>query len=191
MSQIIYYLVTNLSGCAMNNLLLSNRLIGMSRNKKTVVNNKSYREFTHYINARSKKLGADRVDELSVLISSAVFRWRELEHGISAKYENYQTDPEMLTELHKAELALVDTTVFEKVNNAVDSITGLKSAFRNAQNQKRYKNKNKHETDRKVSLEMTVSERHWLLSIREECKKQEVDLTDVLMKCNIALKKGS
>lgn len=175
----------------MINLLLSNRLIGMSRNKKTVVNNKNYREFTHYINARSKKLGADRVDELSVLISSAVLQWRELERGISAKYENYQTDPEMLTEPHKTALALVDTTVFEKVNNAVDSIAGLKSAFRNAQNQKRYKNNNKHETNRKVSLEMTVSERHWLLSIREECKEQKIDLTDVLMKCNIALKKGS
>jgi len=161
----------------------------MGRKKIALISASNANAFIDYI---SKKLDHDTTDKFVKLIDEAKNTRHKLELEFSHEYDVDMfdiIDNETLNENHTQMLVEISDRSFKAVNDLIESTKGLKTAFRNATAQKLYKLKNKHTEDSRVLIQMSYTERHRLLKIRDLCRENDLDFDDQLSHFHYQLKK--
>ena len=152
----------------------------MGRKKVGLINIDNCDEFIDYIKARTKKLTDDRVSQLVEQINIDRKKCHHLESEFELEYDVLTHQPETLNPTHIKLIAEINETAFHDSNNLIDSITGLKTAFKNAQSQARYKKKNKLTDNERFILEFNQDEYLYLKMMKELCKDNALKLEDEL-----------
>jgi len=152
----------------------------MGRKKIGLINIDNCDTFIDYIKARTKKLTDDRVSKLVMLINADRKKCHHLESEFELKYDVFTHQPETLNPTHIKLIAEINETAFHDSNNLIDSITGLKTAFKNAQSQARYKMKNRLTDNERFILEFNQDEYLYLKVMKELCTKNNIKLEDEL-----------
>jgi len=152
----------------------------MGRKKVGLINIDNCDAFIDYIKARTKKLTDDRVSELVELINADRKKCHHLESEFELKHDVLTHQPETLSPEHIKLITEINETTFHDSNSVIDSITGLKTAFKNAQSQARYKKKNKLTDNERFILEFNQDEYLYLKMMKELCKENNIKLEDEL-----------
>ncbi|WP_075519310.1 hypothetical protein, partial [Moritella viscosa] len=170
----------------------------MGRKKVGLINIDNCDSFIDYIKARTKKLTDDRVSELVERINSDRKKYHHLSFEFATQYGVFTHEPDTLTAEHIKLIAEINETAFHDSNNLIDNINGLKTAFKNAQSQARYKKKNRLTDNERFILEFNQDEYLYLKMMKELCKENDIKLEDELhalyrninKRCNKAVVNG-
>lgn len=152
----------------------------MGRKKVGLINIDNCDAFIDYIKARTKKFTDARVSQLVELINADRKKCLHLESEFELEYDVFTHQPETLNQEHIQLIAEINETAFHDSNNLIDSISGLKTAFKNAQSQARHKKKNKLTDNERFILEFNPDEYLYLKMMKELCKKNNIQLEDEL-----------
>jgi hypothetical protein len=152
----------------------------MGRKKVGLINIDNCDAFIDYIKARTKKLTDDRVSELVELINADRKKCHHLESEFETQHGVFTHEPDTLTAEHIKLIVEINETAFHDSNSFIDSITGLKTAFKNAQSQARYKKKNKLTDNERFILEFNPDEYLYLKLMKDLCTKNNIKLEDEL-----------
>jgi hypothetical protein len=152
----------------------------MGRKKVGLINIDNFDAFIDYIKARTKKLTDDRVSELVELINADRKKCHHLTFEFETQHGVFTHEPDTLTSEHIKLITEINETAFHDSNNSIDSISGLKTAFKNAQSQARYKKKNKLTDNERFILEFNQDEYLYLKMMKELCKENDIKLEDEL-----------
>jgi len=152
----------------------------MGRKKIGVINIDNCDNFVYYIKARTKTLTDELVFKLVELIhlNKKMFHQSKFEfektHGVEkGKLETLNNKDEKL-------IAEINEAAFHESNTLIESLNGLKKAFKNAEYQARYKKKNKLTDNERFILEFNTDEYLYLKMLKELCKKKGINLEDEL-----------
>ena len=157
----------------------------MGRAKKPTVNDDNSDLFRKYIMAKSDKYD---VVQLTKLLDKAGREYltaicsHEIETGI-LRHELHTHDDH-----YKASMVAIDVKAFHSLNQLVDTIEGLKSAFKNAIYQKQHKLKAIESKSSRKVIELSDDEHFYLRLLRDRCKENNVDLADTLKKVYFEMK---
>ena len=149
----------------------------MGRKKVGLINIDNCDTFIDYIKARTKKLTDDRVAELVELINADRKKCHHLESEFATQHGVFTHEPDTLNVKLIAE---INETAFHDSNAVIESMNGLKTAFKNAQSQARYKKKNKLTDNERFILEFNPDEYLYLKMMKELCTKNKIQLEDEL-----------
>jgi len=152
----------------------------MGRKKVGLINIDNCDAFIDYIKARTKKLTDDRVSQLVELINADRKKCNHLESEFEVEYGVFTHQPKTLSPEHIKLITEINNTAFHDSNSSIDSISGLKTAFKNAQSQARYKKKNKLTDNERFILEFNQDEYLYLKMMKDLCTKNNIKLEDEL-----------
>lgn len=160
----------------------------MARKFVPLVNLNNHKKFIDYISKRVPKYTLVKVNEMIALANDAKKTNLRLEDSFYSDYDVFFHEPETHNEEQQKIAESIGPKAFNKINNYIDQIPNLRTAFRNALNQERHKDKVKYTQSAKVVMELSVSERHVLTLIRQQCKELDVDLDSKLHELRFQLK---
>ncbi|MGR6783054.1 hypothetical protein ACU5B6_27020, partial [Moritella viscosa] len=131
-------------------------------------------------------------------INSDRKKYHHLSFEFATQYGVFTHEPDTLTAEHIKLIAEINETAFHDSNNLIDNINGLKTAFKNAQSQARYKKKNRLTDNERFILEFNQDEYLYLKMMKELCKENDIKLEDELhalyrninKRCNKAVVNG-
>jgi hypothetical protein len=152
----------------------------MGRKKVGLINIDNCDAFIDYIKARTKKLTDDRVSKLVELINADRKKCHHLTFEFETQHGVFTHEPDTLTAEHIKLITEINETAFHHSNSSIDSISGLKTAFKNAQSQVRYKKKNKLTDNERFILEFNPDEYLYLKMMKDLCTKNNIKLEDEL-----------
>ena len=152
----------------------------MGRKKVGLINIDNCDAFIDYIKARTKKLTDDRVSKLVELINADRKKCHHLTFEFETQHGVFTHEPDTLTAEHIKLITEINETAFHDSNSSIDSISGLKTAFKNAQSQVRYKKKNKLTDNERFILEFNPDEYLYLKMMKDLCTKNNIKLEDEL-----------
>jgi len=152
----------------------------MGRKKIGLINIDNCDAFIDYIKARTKKFTDDRVSELVELINADIKKYHHLVFEFATQHGVFAHEPDTLTAEHIKLIAEINEIAFHDSNGLIDSIGGLKTAFKNAQSQARHKKKFKLTNNERFILEFNPDEYLYLKMMKDLCKENDIKLEDEL-----------
>lgn len=160
----------------------------MARKVVPLANFDNLNQLIDYIQARIPIYSEARVTKLVQLAGEAKVLHRKLELDFEEQYNVFVHEPKTHSEEHKKSLLKIEVAAFENLNDCIEETQKLKPAFRNAQAQKRHKDKVKFTDDDRVVMEVSYKERVALYRLRDLCKEKGVDFRTEINDCAYLVK---
>jgi len=145
-----------------------------------LVNLDNHKKFIDYISKRVPKFTLAKVTEMIALANDGRKETFQSQDDFLNMHDVFYHQPETHNDEQKKIAENIEHKAFALVNNYVDSVPGLRVSFRNALNQERHKNKLKYTNSAKSVMELNHQDKRVLVSIRDLCKKLDVDFNEKL-----------